>query len=51
MKQRILIVNSGGDCPGMNAVIRAIVKRAHQELNWEIIGSINGIRLIMLTNQ
>jgi len=42
MKQRILIVNSGGDCPGMNAVIRAIVKRANQELNWEIIGSING---------
>jgi len=42
MKQRILIVNSGGDCPGMNAVIRAIVKRASQEANWEIIGSING---------
>ena len=42
MKQRILIVNSGGDCPGMNAVIRAIVKRASQESNWEIIGSING---------
>lgn len=42
MKQRILIVNSGGDCPGMNAVIRAIVKRASQEPNWEIIGSING---------
>jgi len=41
MKQRILIVNSGGDCPGMNAVIRAIVKRANQEPNWEIIGSIN----------
>lgn len=42
MKQRILIVNSGGDCPGMNAVIRAITKRAHQEENWEVIGSING---------
>jgi len=42
MKQRILIVNSGGDCPGMNAVIRAIVKRSYQESNWEIIGSING---------
>ena len=42
MKQRILIVNSGGDCPGMNAVIRAIVKRASRELDWEIIGSING---------
>jgi 6-phosphofructokinase 1 len=42
MKQRILVINSGGDCPGMNAVIRAIVKRANQENNCEIIGSING---------
>lgn len=42
MKQRILIVNSGGDCPGMNAVIRAVVKRAALESNWEIIGSIDG---------
>ena len=42
MKQRILIVNSGGDCPGMNAVIRAIVKRANRDDNWEVIGSING---------
>jgi len=41
MKKRLLIINSGGDCPGMNAVIRAIVKRAHQEANWEVIGSIN----------
>jgi 6-phosphofructokinase len=41
MKQRILIVNSGGDCPGINAVIRAIVKRAALETDWETIGSIN----------
>jgi len=41
MKQRILIVNSGGDCPGMNAVIRAIVKRTSLEPNWEVIGSVN----------
>ena len=49
MKQRILIVNSGGDCPGMNAVIRAIVKRANQESNWEVIGSINGFDGIIST--
>ena len=41
MKKRILIVNSGGDCPGMNAVIRAIVKRADNDTNWEVIGSVN----------
>jgi len=41
MRKRLMIVNSGGDCPGMNAVIRAIVKRASQEDDWEVLGSIN----------
>ncbi len=41
MRKRLMIVNSGGDCPGMNAVIRAIVKRALQEDDWEVLGSIN----------
>lgn len=44
--KRVLIVTGGGDCPGLNAVIRAIVKRASHEKDWEIIGSIeafNGI--------
>ncbi len=43
---RVLVATGGGDCPGLNAVIRAIVKRAGQEKNWEVIGSIeafNGI--------
>ena len=39
MKKRCLVVTGGGDCPGLNAVIRAIVKRASQEKEWEIIGS------------
>ena len=42
MNKRLLIINSGGDCPGMNAVIWAIVKRVTKERNWEVIGSING---------
>lgn len=44
--KRALIVTGGGDCPGLNAVIRAIVKRASQEKDWEILGSIqafNGV--------
>ncbi len=45
--KRILVSTSGGDCPGLNAVIRGIVKRASQEKEEiEIIGSIeayNGI--------
>lgn len=31
MKKRVLVLTGGGDCPGLNAVIRAIVKRANQE--------------------
>lgn len=44
--KRVLVATGGGDCPGLNAVIRAIVKRADMEPDWEVIGSIesfNGI--------
>lgn len=44
--KRALVLTGGGDCPGLNAVIRAIVKRAAQEKDWEVIGSIqafNGV--------
>ncbi|MCS7005254.1 MAG: ATP-dependent 6-phosphofructokinase [Cytophagales bacterium] len=37
--KRVLVATGGGDCPGLNAVIRGIVKRASQEKGWEIIGS------------
>jgi len=46
MKKRVLVLTGGGDCPGLNAVLRAIVKRSAQERNWEILGSyqaFNGI--------
>jgi len=39
MRKRCLVVTGGGDCPGLNAVIRAIVKRASKEQDWKIIGS------------
>lgn len=45
-KKKVLVATGGGDCPGLNAVIRAIVKRAAQEPDWEVVGSIeayNGI--------
>ncbi len=38
--KRVLVATGGGDCPGLNAVIRAIVKRANQEREWEVVGSI-----------
>ena len=48
MKKRLLIVTGGGDCPGLNAVIRAIVKRAAFEPDWEVLGSIDAFNGILL---
>lgn len=45
-KKKVLVLTGGGDCPGLNAVIRAIAKRARKEKSWEVYGSIeafNGI--------
>ena len=44
---RVLVATGGGDCPGLNAVIRAICKRAMKERNWEVIGSISAFDGIM----
>jgi 6-phosphofructokinase 1 len=38
---RIGVLTSGGDCPGLNAVIRAAVASAHT-LGWEVLGFIDG---------
>lgn len=38
--KRVLIATGGGDCPGLNAVIRAVVRRSMQERDWEVIGGI-----------
>jgi ATP-dependent phosphofructokinase / diphosphate-dependent phosphofructokinase len=40
--KRILVLTGGGDCPGLNAVIRGIAKRARKEKGWEVYGSIEG---------
>ncbi|MFA5264742.1 MAG: ATP-dependent 6-phosphofructokinase [Opitutaceae bacterium] len=40
-QQRIGILTGGGDCPGLNAVIRAVVKSASR-LGWETYGIHNG---------
>lgn len=41
MTRRIGILTGGGDCPGLNAVIRAAVKTA-RGYGWEIVGVRNG---------
>jgi len=36
------ILTGGGDCPGLNAVIRAVVKKARISYGWDVIGIRNG---------
>jgi len=40
--KRIGIMTGGGDCPGLNAVIRAVAKRALFEHGWEVFGIEDG---------
>ena len=40
-KTRIGVLTSGGDCPGLNAVIRGVC-RAADKLGWEVIGFRDG---------
>jgi 6-phosphofructokinase 1 len=40
-KKRIGVLTGGGDCPGLNAVIRAVVKYACS-LGWEVLGFEDG---------
>lgn len=38
MTKRIGILTSGGDCAGLNAVIRAVAHRAIEGYGWEVLG-------------
>ena len=45
-KHRIGILTGGGDAPGLNAVIRAVVKHGVGQLHWQVVGiedSFNGL--------
>src|SRR6266567_6031201 len=42
MKKRIGILTGGGDCPGLNAVIRGVVKGAELKRGWEVVGVEDG---------
>jgi len=41
---RVGVLTGGGDCPGLNAVIRAIVRRGAKEFDYEFIGFRDGWR-------
>ncbi len=40
--RRIGVLTGGGDCPGLNAVIRAVVKTALTQYGWEVFGIEDG---------
>ena len=42
MKKRIAILTAGGDCPGINAVIRAVTKTAVHDYGMEVLGIEDG---------
>jgi phosphofructokinase-like protein len=39
---RIGVLTGGGDCPGLNAVIRAVVRKSIMHYGWEVYGVRNG---------
>ena len=41
--KRIAILTGGGDCPGLNAVLRAVVRTAQNVHGWEVFGVRNGV--------
>ena len=42
MVKKIGILTSGGDCAGLNAVIRAVTLRATSEYGWKVYGLKDG---------
>lgn len=40
--KKIGILTGGGDCSGLNAVIRSVVRTAILKYNWEVVGFIGG---------
>ncbi|HYL45832.1 MAG TPA: ATP-dependent 6-phosphofructokinase [Candidatus Limnocylindrales bacterium] len=45
------VCNGGGDCPGLNAVIRAVVRTAKLDYGWRVIGVTNGFNGLIWPEQ
>ncbi|MFH2036449.1 MAG: 6-phosphofructokinase [Candidatus Zixiibacteriota bacterium] len=41
-KMKLGVLTGGGDCPGLNAVIRAVVKTAFNDYDMEVVGFLDG---------
>jgi ATP-dependent phosphofructokinase / diphosphate-dependent phosphofructokinase len=50
-KRTIGVSTGGGDCPGLNAVIRAVVRTARLEYGWRVVGVTNGFNGIIWPEQ
>ncbi len=50
MVKRIGVLTGGGDCPGLNAVLRAVVKTAMVKYGWEVVGFKDGYRGLVLND-
>lgn len=48
---RIAISTGGGDCPGLNAVIRAAVRSAVAGYGWEVVGIEHGLEGLRMPNK
>jgi ATP-dependent phosphofructokinase / diphosphate-dependent phosphofructokinase len=44
MRMRVGVLTGGGDCPGLNAVIRAVVRRGVSEFGFDFVGFRDGWR-------
>lgn len=50
MIKRIGVLTGGGDCPGLNAVLRAVVKTAMGKYGYEVIGFKDGYRGLVMND-
>lgn len=50
MVKKIGVLTGGGDCPGLNAVLRAVVKTAMVRYGYEVIGFKDGYRGLVMNN-
>jgi 6-phosphofructokinase 1 len=47
---RVGVLTGGGDCPGLNAVIRAVVRKGKLEYDYELVGFRDGWRGLLENN-
>jgi phosphofructokinase-like protein len=50
MIRKIGVMTGGGDCPGLNAALRAVVKTAMVKYHWKVIGFRDGYRGLVLND-